>query len=101
MENRNNNQLNLDINYWEAIFSSFAKIKKFNCYFTEELKPNNDKSLFTNLLYNFLKKEISSKNFVNEFKNIVISKKINSSNPAKLINFFLDELHYELKNKNN
>ena len=100
MENRNNSQLNLDINYWEAIFSSFAKIKKFNCYFTEELKPNNDKSLLTNLLYIFLKKEISSKNFVNEFKNIVISKKINSSNPAKLINFFLDELHYELKNKN-
>ena len=37
---------------------------------------------------------------VNEFQNIVISKNINNSNPAKLINFFLDELHYELKNKN-
>lgn len=100
MANRNNNHLYLDINYWEAIFSSFAKINKFNCYFTEKLKPTNDKSLLTNLLYNFLKKEISITNFVNEFQNIVISKNINNSNPAKLINFFLDELHYELKNKN-
>ena len=96
---KSNNHLNLDINYWEAIFSSFAKINKLNCYFTEKLKPTNDESL-TNLLYNFLKKDISINNFVNEFQNMVISKNINSSNPAKLINFFLEELHYELENRN-
>ena len=100
MENRNNNHLNLDINYWEAIFSSFAKINKLSYYFTEKLKPTNEESLLTYLLYNFLRKEISINNFINEFQNIVISKNINSSNPAKLINFFLEELHYELKNKN-
>ena len=100
MENRSNNHLNLDINYWEAIFSSFAKINKLNYYFTEKLKPTNEESLLTNLLSNFLRKEISINNFINEFQNIVISKNINSSNPAKLINFFLEELHYELKNKN-
>jgi ubiquitin C-terminal hydrolase len=96
---KSNNHLNLDINYWEAIFSSFAKINKLNSYFTEKLKPTNDESL-TNLLYNFLIKDISINNFVNEFQNMVISKNINSSNPAKLINFFLEELHYELENRN-
>ena len=100
MENRNNNHLKLNINYWEAIFSSFAKIKKLNRYFTEILKPNNEELLLSNLFYKLLVKEISINNFIKEFQNLVISKNINSSNPPKLINFFLDELNNELKNSN-
>jgi len=99
MENRNNNHLNLNNNYWEAIFSSFAKINKLTSYFTEKLKPTNKESSLANLYYNFLNKDISVNNFIKEFQNIAISKNINNSSPPRIINFFLEELHNELKNK--
>ena len=103
MGNSNNHKLDLNDNYWAAIFSSFIKLKKFSENFKEKKESNNQNSPFYNILYNNFTNNKDEHKCIQEFKNIILSKNKNEllTNPKKLFNFFIDSIHNELKENNN
>ena len=102
MGNINNHKLYSNDNYWEAIFSSFAKLKIFSENFKEKKETINPNSPFYNILYNIFTNYKDEHECIQEFKNIIISRNKNEllNNPKKLFNFFIDSIHDELKEKN-
>jgi len=103
MGNSNNQNLYSNNNYWEAIFSSFIKLKNFSENFKEKKKTINQDSPIYNILYNIFTYNKDKHECIQEFKNIIRSKHNNEqlTNPKKLFNFFIDSIHEELKEINN
>ena len=102
MGNSNNQNLYSNDNYWEAIFSSFIKLKNFSENFKAEKNSINQDSPFYNILYNIFTNNKDKHECIQEFKNIIISKNNNEllTNPKKLFNLFIKSIHDELKEKN-
>lgn len=103
MGNSNNQNLYSNNNYWEAIFSSFIKLKNFSENFKEKKKTINQDSPIYNILYNIFTYNKDKHEYIQEFKNIIRSKHNNEqlTNPKKLFNFFIESIHEELKEINN
>lgn len=103
MGNSNNQNLYSNNNYWEAIFSSFIKLKNFSENFKEKKKAINQDSPIYNILYNIFTYNKDKHEYIQEFKNIIRSKHNNEqlTNPKKLFNFFIESIHEELKEINN
>lgn len=102
MGNSNNQNLYSNNNYWEAIFSSFIKLKNFSENFKAKKKTINQDSPIYNILYNIFTYNKDKHECIQEFKNIIRSKHNNEqlTNPKKLFNFFIESIHKELKEEN-
>jgi len=102
MGNSNNIQLYSNNNYWEAILSSFIKLKNFTEIFKEKKESINQDSPFYNILYNLFTNNKDKHECAQEFINIITSKNNNEilANQKKLFNFFIESIHDELKEKN-
>ena len=100
MKNNNNIELEPSPFYWEAIFSSFSKIKKLSNFFKQKDKDINQDNSLIKLFYNLCSEKKTLKECVKEFQKIIISKNKKDLllNPKSLFNFLLNELHNELKN---
>ena len=103
MGNSNNHELYLNNNYWEAVFSSFLKLKNFSEIFKAKKDSINQDSPFYNIFYNIFTDNEYKNEYIQEFKNIIISKNNKEllTNPKKLFNFVIKSLHEELKEKSN
>ena len=106
MENENDIEIKPNILFWESVFSSFIILKKFTKYFTNpqiNLKPIDKKFPLLKLFFEFYNEDKNTENIFLEFQNYLISDNQQDllTNPIKLFNYIICELHNELKIKDN
>ena len=102
----NNIEINLMPNqlYWEAIFSSFFKLKKLSDSFIElKYKLTKENHPISKIFQDYFKRNRNISECPTDLKKILISKNKPDliTEPQKLFSFLIEELHNELKNLNN